>query len=309
MRAPAADGYPWAALFPPQCTLGGVRVRGAPSLPRTRSLAGHLPQERGPAGGGGRRAARSLHGRDRQPLPVAAGVSGATQRAGAGGRGGGVHRGAAPSGSGRLSFRGPAVARLLDDIAAGRGTIVFARDRRARRLDALRPPAGHTLDRAAATTFTLGLATALTVPLAFAGLRLDEQPDPVEIMAALRGVSGRIDIFCQAGAISAGRWPSDLVARIEDVIHEVKRPRPGHLFPPKIWLLRFIDQSQEPSFRLLVLSRHLTADRSWDTILWLDGRPGGRPRASNTSLVQFVAALPAVAVRPVAPKDGLNNPP
>ena len=118
MRAPAADGYPWAALFPPQCTLGGVRVRGAPSLPRTRSLAGHLPQERGPAGGGGRRAARSLHGRDRQPLPVAAGVSGATQRAGAGGRGGGVHRGAAPSGSGRLSFRGPAVARLLDDIAA-----------------------------------------------------------------------------------------------------------------------------------------------------------------------------------------------
>ena len=189
------------------------------------------------------------------------------------------------------------------------GTIVFARDRRARLLDALRPPAGHTLDRAAATTFTLDLATALTVPLAFAGLRLDEQPDPVEIMAALRGVSGRLDIFCQAGAISAGRWPSDLVARIEDVIHEVKRPRPGHLFPPKIWLLRFIDQSQEPSFRLLVLSRHLTADRSWDTILWLDGRPGGRPRASNTSLVQFVAALPAVAVRPVAPKDGLNNPP
>ena len=32
-----------------------------------------------------------------------------------------ARRGAAPSGSGRLSFRGPAVARLLDDIAAGRG--------------------------------------------------------------------------------------------------------------------------------------------------------------------------------------------
>ena len=48
----------------------------------------------------------------------------------------------------------------------------------------------------------------LTVPLAFAGFQFDEQSDPVEVMQALRGMSGRMDIFCQAGAIHAKKWPS-----------------------------------------------------------------------------------------------------
>ena len=173
---------------------------------------------------------------------------------------------------------------------------MLAPDSRALLLDALRPPQGHSLDHAVATTFTLDLETALMIPLAFAGFRFDDQPDPVEVMEALRGMSGRLDIFCQAGAISAGRWPSDLLALLENVIHEVRRPRPGHIFHPKVWVLRFVDRSHEPSYRLLVLSRNLTGDRSWDTILWLDGRPEGEPRAANEPLARFVAELPRLAV-------------
>ena len=180
-------------------------------------------------------------------------------------------------------------------------TVVLAPDSRELLLDALRPPTGYSLDRAVATTFTLDLETALTVPLAFAGFRLDEQPDPVEVMEALRGMSERIDIFCQAGAIGAGRWPSDLLALLENVIHEVRRPRPGHIFHPKTWLLRFRDESQEPSYRLLVLSRNLTADRSWDTILWLDGWRAGRINQGNAPLARFVRALPGLAVTPLSP--------
>ena len=99
---------------------------------------------------------------------------------------------------------------------------MLAPDSRALLLDALRPPSGHSLDRAVATTFTLDLETALMVPLAFAGFRFEEQPDPVEVMEALRGMGERFDIFCQAGAISAGSWPSDLVALLENVIREVR---------------------------------------------------------------------------------------
>ena len=91
-------------------------------------------------------------------------------------------------------------------------------------------------------------------------------------------------------------WPSDLVALLENVIREVRRPRPGHIFHPKIWVLRFLDRSEEPSYRLLVLSRNLTGDRSWDTILWLDGRPEERPLAINEPLARFVAALSALSV-------------
>ena len=178
---------------------------------------------------------------------------------------------------------------------------MLAPDSRALLLDALRPPPGYSLDRAVATTFTLDLETALMVPLAFAGFRFDEQPDPIEVMEALRGMSERFDVFCQAGAINAGRWPSDLLALLENVIHEVRRPRPGHIFHPKVWVLRFLNSSQEPSFRCLVLSRNLTADRSWDTLLWLDGRSQRRLITDNAPLARFVAVLSELAVEQLPP--------
>ena len=177
---------------------------------------------------------------------------------------------------------------------------MLAPDSRELLLDALRPPAGCSLDRAVATTFTLDLETALTVPLAFAGFRLDEQPDPIEVMQSLRGMSDRIDIFCQAGAIGARRWPSDLVALLERVVHEVERPWPGHIFHPKTWVLRFRDEAETPAYRLVVLSRNLTADRSWDTILWLDGRRGDSNNDSSEPLADFVGALSGSVVTPLA---------
>ena len=114
-------------------------------------------------------------------------------------------------------------------------------------------------------------------------------------------MSDRIDFFCQAGAIGAGRWPSDLLALLENVVHEVRRPRPGHIFHPKTWVLRFRNESQETSYRLLVLSRNLTADRSWDTILWLDGWRASRINESSEPLARFIRALPGLAVTPVSP--------
>ena len=179
---------------------------------------------------------------------------------------------------------------------------MLAPDNRALLLDALRPPAGWSLDRAVATTFTVDLETALTVPLAFAGFRFQEQADPIEVMQALREMSGRFDLFCQAGAIRAGSGLSDLVALLEDSIHETRRPRPGHIFHPKVWVLRFVDESQEPLYRLLVLSRNLTADRSWDTMLWLDGRPGRRPIRGNRLLSRFVAGLADLTTTPLPPE-------
>ena len=112
-------------------------------------------------------------------------------------------------------------------------------------------------------------------------------------------MSERLDIFCQAGAISAARWPSDLVALLEKSIHEVRRPRPYRIFHPKVWALRLYGtQRENPSFRLVVLSRNLTASRSWDTILWLDGQPQGRrPRANNAPLGRLIAALSDLIVR------------
>lgn len=166
-------------------------------------------------------------------------------------------------------------------------------------LDALRPPAGFLFDRAIATTFTLDLETALMVPLALSGYAIKESPDPVEVLDAIRSCAGKIDIFCQAGGIRADRWPSDLIGLLENSIHQVPRPKPGCLFHPKVWVLRYLAQSNgERSYRCLILSRNLTQDRSWDLMLRLDSDPISAGRGinpSNQNLNRFISALPALA--------------
>jgi hypothetical protein len=177
---------------------------------------------------------------------------------------------------------------------------MLAPDDRALLLDALRPPSGMRLERAVGTTFTLDLATALTVPLALAGHALSHNPDPIAMMETIRGSADRVDIFAQAGAIAAGRWPSDLAALLEAVVHEVPRPRPGHLFHPKAWVAHYEDAEGNDAYRVLVLSRNLTADRSWDVVVRLDGMPGSRINRDNDGLVRFVAAMPQLSKVPLA---------
>jgi hypothetical protein len=170
---------------------------------------------------------------------------------------------------------------------------MLAPDTRTLLLDALRPPLGMRLDRAVATTFTLDLATALTVPLALAGFNLSGTPDVVAVMESLRSQADRLDIFAQAGMISASTWPGDLAALIEDSIHTVGRPRPGHLFHPKIWVLRFVaPEEDEVRYRCLVSSRNLTGDRSWDVMLRLDSDPEHtKVNADNDQLVRLFESL------------------
>jgi hypothetical protein len=176
---------------------------------------------------------------------------------------------------------------------------MLAPDDRALLLDALRPPPGTRLERAVGTTFTLDLATALTVPLAFAGHSLSHDADPIALMETIRASADQLDIFAQAGSISAGRWPSDLAALLESVVHEVPRPRRGHLFHPKTWVAHYEDAEGNDSYRVLVLSRNLTPDRSWDVIVRLDGTPGPRINRDNDGLVGFLSALSKMSKQPL----------
>lgn len=162
-------------------------------------------------------------------------------------------------------------------------------------LDSLRPPVGCSLDRAVGTTFTVDLTTALTVPLALAGYNLAGTPDPIAVMQALRSTTNRVDVFAQAGMISSSAWPGDLTALIEPMLHTVRRPRPGHLFHPKVWVLRFVDDEGVRSYRCIVSSRNLTPDRSWDVLLRLDSEPDSkRVNGDNQGLVSLIESLPSM---------------
>ncbi|GAA3232857.1 phospholipase D family protein [Dactylosporangium siamense] len=177
---------------------------------------------------------------------------------------------------------------------------MLAPDTRTLLLDALRPPPGSQLTRAVALTFTLDLDSLLVAPLAFAAHNLRESMDPVVIMESVRRCADRIDVFCQSGRVAVPPGESALLAFLEPMVHTVRKPRPGRLFHPKLWVLRFLDDvTGEVSLRLLVLSRNLTKDRSWDVCLRLDGVRGSRPVGANKPLADLLRHTLKLAVAPL----------
>lgn len=172
-------------------------------------------------------------------------------------------------------------------------------------LDALRPPPGHVLDLAVGTTYTLDLNALLTVPVAFAMFdreAADGSPraDPIATLHALRRHAGRITLFCQAGDIAVPRDYRSLVVYLEQSVVQVVPPRRDALFHPKVWFIRYRQpDTGAMAFRLLCMSRNLTFDRSWDTVLRLEGEPSDTVR--HPELRTFVESLPAMAaaVRPI----------
>lgn len=172
-------------------------------------------------------------------------------------------------------------------------------DTRAALTEQLRPPSGFQLAHAVATTFTLDLTAALSIPLAFAAHRVRESRDPIAILDAVRRVADKIDVFAQAGQVDEPRVTSDLFALLEPMIHPVQAPRRNLLFHPKVWVLEYA-RGDARSYRMLCASRNLTNDRSWDLVVRLDGLVTDGPTAQSAPLAAFVRALPAMALQPLA---------
>lgn len=166
-------------------------------------------------------------------------------------------------------------------------------DERVLLVDLLAPPAaGFRLERAVGTTFTLHLTALLPVPLGLAGADLSRTTDPLGVLQAVRNYSDRIDVFCQAGHVSVPSQRNDLLAFLEPMVHQVRAPRPGHLFHPKIWVLRYVnDDDGEERFRFVCGSRNLTHDRAWDVVVSLEGRRTLQRRAANRPVADFLTSL------------------
>jgi hypothetical protein len=132
-------------------------------------------------------------------------------------------------------------------------------------------------------------------------------PDPLSTLEALRRYAGRLHIFCEAGRISIPAPDQRLVAFIEHCVHEVN-PEPGTSFHPKVWVLRYESEQGPTIYRLMVMSRNLTFDRSWDIMLTLEGELTGRTYAygRNHPLGDFVKTLPSLARLPL-PTETLDK--
>lgn len=172
--------------------------------------------------------------------------------------------------------------------------------------DALQPPSGHRVDLAVATTYSLDLTALLLAPMTFA-LHDDDLGDldaidPIKLLESVRRHAEHTTVFVQAGAIAVPSTYRRLLTFAEECVHEVTAPASGALFHPKLWVLRFADAHGSALHRMVCLSRNLTFDRSWDTVLVLDEHDDQTADApiDTAPLVRFLDELPRLATRPMS---------
>ena len=148
-------------------------------------------------------------------------------------------------------------------------------------INAIRPPAAFQLESGMAVTFTLNLSALLAAPAAFAIAGSgDTTTDsdvrtPVELIHALRTNAGRLTVFAEAGMIGLPS-PHRAFAFLERAMVQV-RPPSGGIVHPKVWVLRYQASADlkevkkgDQRLRVIITSRNLTFDPSWDTVLRLD---------------------------------------
>ena len=153
-------------------------------------------------------------------------------------------------------------------------------------IDAMRPPAGFIFESAMAVTYTLNLRALLAAPAALASAGHGDAAgtgggtlEPIELIHALRSHAGKLTVFSQVGEIALPQ-SRRVFAFLERTIVPVVAPR-GGIVHPKVWVLRYEAESDPPDdhprerrLRVLVPSRNLTFDESWDTMVRLDEATG-----------------------------------
>lgn len=170
--------------------------------------------------------------------------------------------------------------------------------------DSLRPPQGFSFDACIATTYTLDLKALLALPGIFAMQRdtdaVNDRP-PVEILHAIRSYASQITIFAQAGEIAVP--PSTKVfGFLEGSVIPVTAPKKG-VVHPKVWVLRFTNNETptESVLRVIIASRNLTFDSSWDTIVRLDQSDTG------SSLEPLIGLFKGLSEQAVSTIDAAHN--
>lgn len=165
----------------------------------------------------------------------------------------------------------------------------------------LQPPVGFELDAAIATTYSLNLDTLLVLPVALCFSETLEgsfHGEKIAVLEALSQLEDRLAVFYQAGNIHVPPSFNRLFTLLEPFLCAIRPHSNGNYgaftsFHPKLWLLRFRskENSAQVCYRLLVMSRNITFDRSWDIAACIDGFPEAGRWDNSDSLSGFLRSL------------------
>lgn len=163
----------------------------------------------------------------------------------------------------------------------------------------LAPPDGYTLDFAIGTTYSLDLDALVGACIA---LGLSEETDsdlmknPICLLEALRATGDKVALFCEGGQIHTPNNITSLYILLEKMVFQVSTAKRKGIakypsFHPKFWLIRYVDENETPLYRVVVLSRNLTFDRSWDVTFTMEGKVNGRKTLKTAPVGDFISYL------------------
>ncbi len=163
----------------------------------------------------------------------------------------------------------------------------------------LAPPVNYKLDFAIGTTYSLDLDALVGACIA---LGLSEETDsdlmknPVCLLEALRATGDKVALFCEGGQIHLPGSVTSLYILLEKMVFSVTTSKRKGVakypsFHPKFWLIRYVDERNNYLYRVVVLSRNLTFDRSWDVTFCMDGKKTSAETVKNNPVGDFISYL------------------
>jgi hypothetical protein len=157
------------------------------------------------------------------------------------------------------------------------------------------PPVGYEASYAVGTTYSLDLETMTGIPMALSlAQTMDGQvkKSEIHILEAIRKASDKITVFCQSDKIAVPAEKRPVFSLLENSVYQVA-PGKDNAFHPKAWIIKYSTSTKPEQilYRLIVLSRNLTFDRSWDIAACLDGKPGKSEYKRNQPVVDFLNYL------------------
>ena len=161
------------------------------------------------------------------------------------------------------------------------------------------PPVDYKLDFAIGTTYSLDLDALVGACIAL-GLAEETDSDlmknPICLLEALRATGDKIALFCEGGQIHLPNSVTSLYILLEKMVFPVTTDAKRGLakypsFHPKFWLIKYVNNKGEALYRIVVLSRNLTFDRSWDVSFCIDGKKANYETDKNNPVSDFVSYL------------------
>lgn len=158
------------------------------------------------------------------------------------------------------------------------------------------PPQGYRLERAVAATYSVDLNTLLSVPVALIYAQTMEgklDGDRFQILEAIQQIAKLVTVYHQKGQLHVPSKYNRLYAFLEDMLVPVYPATAFTSLHPKLWVLRYGHEAadQPAVYRVLVLSRNLTYDRSWDVAVCLEGVEGSDVEDRSRPLADFLRHL------------------